>query len=52
MMTEKFLAEFEGRALNGSRAYAIAREYPVIEARVWFDYLEYSSEVERTAVNG
>jgi len=40
MVTEKFLAEFEGRVLNGARAYAIAREYPGTEAWAWFYFLE------------
>lgn len=39
MITAKFLAEFERRALNGARAYQIAREHPGTDASVWFRLL-------------
>jgi hypothetical protein len=41
MMTKEFLAEFERRALNGARAYALARSPTGYPASVWFAILEF-----------
>jgi hypothetical protein len=40
MMTKEFLAEFERRVLNGTRAYALSRQYAT-DAATWFAFLSF-----------